>query len=92
MKVSLRNRSAWIAASVGALCFFAGAYAATFSLPAKVSIGIPLSSGEWNKMVDSIDYLKTEVDTLKTDVAVLKSKALKTFVGSTTLTYDGSGV
>jgi hypothetical protein len=41
-------------------------------------------------MVDSLEYLKNEIDALKTDVAVLKSKTLKTFVGSTTLTYNGA--
>ncbi|MDQ1344225.1 MAG: hypothetical protein QG650_945 [Patescibacteria group bacterium] len=89
MKAMFQKKRA-LAIALCMTCFAYVAYAATFSLPAKVSVGTPLSVNEWNKMVDSIDYLKGEVDTLRADVAILKSKTLKTFVGTTTLTYDGA--
>ena len=63
-------------------------YAATYSLPARVWTGSWLSSWEWNKMVDSIDYLKWEVDSTKTNIISLQSKSLKTFIWATTTTYD----
>lgn len=75
MKETIKKSLVWgLVFSLTSLTVFLVYATGVFNLPSTATTWTALSSAEWNKMVGSLDYLKTTNDSLQTQVNALNAK------------------